>query len=90
MDIGDTIYLIKDGQSKLISNKDDLVRNGYVLLACMIIDDINKEKECEKDVIGFFDYLGNGWEGDSTTKLSPNNSILQFNNSSCHSSIYVP
>ncbi|UII75094.1 ABC transporter ATP-binding protein [Flagellimonas sp. HMM57] len=30
MDIGDTIYLMKGGQSKLISSKDDLVRDGYL------------------------------------------------------------
>ncbi|MBS9461640.1 ABC transporter ATP-binding protein [Flagellimonas sp. 389] len=30
MDIGDTFYLIKNGNSKLITNKDDLVRDGYL------------------------------------------------------------
>ena len=34
-----------------------LVRNGYVLLARMMLDEINKKKECEKDIIGLFKYL---------------------------------
>ena len=72
-----------------------LVRNGYVLLARMMLDEINKKEECEKDIIGLFEYLGNGWDGENTNKsLSENVITSDFDSEfpplapSCHVSSF--